>query len=102
MLGTAPLFTEVGSSPENSHQFSLSGEYFVYVGSRTTKQRNATGKGVEVFSFNSNTGEMVHIQSIEEGINPSYLVVDKTYRHLCAVQGDTALVSVFNVNSVNG
>lgn len=101
-LGTTPLFAEVGSSPENSHQFSLSGEYFVYVGSRTTKQRNATGKGVEVFSFNSNTGEMVHIQSIEGVVNPSYLVMDKTYRHLYAVQGDTALVSVFNVNSVSG
>ncbi len=49
-LGAAPFFAEAASDSANGHQFSSNDEYYVYVGSRTTKQRKASGNGIEVYA----------------------------------------------------
>lgn len=101
-LGAAPFFAEAASDSANGRQFSSNDEYYVYVGSRTTKQRKASGNGIEVYAFNSQTGVMKHLQTVAGIVNPSYLTMDSKHQHLYAVQGDTSQVSVFNVDQQNG
>lgn len=50
---------------------------YAYVGCRTTKERNARGKGLKVFEINDKTGDWNLIQCLKtEEENPSYQTLD--------------------------
>ena len=50
---------------------------YAYVGSRTTKERNARGEGLTVYEISESTGEWKKIQSIKVAENPSYQCFDQ-------------------------
>lgn len=75
---------------------------YAYVGSRTTRLRNALGKGIEVYRFSPDSGNFEHVQQVTDLVNPSYLVVDSAQRHLYAVHGDTSRVSAFSIDPQTG
>lgn len=69
---------------------------YAYVGCRTTKERNARGKGIRVFEIlPDNTWNAV--QTLNAGENPSYLCMDRTGHFLYAIHGDFSEISSFSV-----
>ena len=60
---------------------------YAYVGCRTTKERNARGKGLKVFEINDKTGDWNLIQCLKtEEENPSYQTLDNEGNFLYSVQ----------------
>lgn len=88
----------VGEPPKKS-QNSLS---FVYVGCRTTKERNARGEGINVYQINSESGAWAHIQLIKDTVNPSFLTFDRNKNYLYTVHGDCSEISAFKINKKTG
>jgi 6-phosphogluconolactonase len=75
---------------------------FAYVGSRTTRERNARGEGISVYEVDEVSGKMQLLQILGGLVNPSYLALNRECTHLYCVHGDTSDASVFSVNKVNG
>jgi 6-phosphogluconolactonase len=75
---------------------------YAYVGSRTTRERNARGDGISVFEFDASSGSLERIQLVGDLINPSYLALAPSGRHLYCVHGDRSEVSAFHVDPSNG
>ncbi len=69
---------------------------FAYVGSRTTKERNAQGEGITVYGVEN--GNWRKIQTVSCGDNPSYLCLNKAQDHLYAIHGDGSTVTAFAVD----
>ena len=68
---------------------------YAYIGCRTTKERNARGKGISVYEVYR--GEW-KLQSILEGeINPSYLCLNARQDRLYAIHGDYSEVSAYAI-----
>ena len=68
---------------------------FAYIGCRTTRERNARGKGISVYEI---TADGWHLRDIVKTIdNPSFLTLDRTGRYLYAVHGDQESVSSFAI-----
>ena len=76
--------------------------HYVYVGSRTSRERNAHGNGIEVYQTNYSTGQWTHIQTVDGLENPSYLCMDKTRNYLYAVHGDQTSASAFSIDRNSG
>ena len=76
--------------------------YFAYVGSRTTRERNARGEGINVFRAAGPSGQWTHIQLVAGLANPSYLAFDRTRRFLYAVHGDLTDISAFSIDPGTG
>ncbi|EXJ12602.1 lactonase family protein [Nitrincola nitratireducens] len=73
-----------------------------YIGSRTTRERNARGEGISLVECNELTGELV-LRSISRGwINPSYLLTNKDSSLLYSVHGDGVEVSAFRIDPCDG
>ena len=69
---------------------------FAYVGCRTTKHRNARGKGISFYKVDAQGNwNLAEITPILE--NPSYLSFDNTRNYLYTVHGDFNEVSAFKV-----
>lgn len=75
---------------------------FVYVGSRTTRERNARGNGIEVYESDCRTGLWRHLQTVEGLENPSYLCMDKTGQYLYTVHGDQRQASALKIDQASG
>ena len=75
---------------------------FAYVGSRTTKERNARGDGINVYSIDGATGKWRHVQLVKDLVNPSFLALDQKAHHLYAVHGDLSEVSAFSIDPASG
>jgi 6-phosphogluconolactonase len=75
---------------------------YAYVGSRTTRERNARGEGISVYAVDAASGALERIQLIGDLINPSYLAVSADGASLYAVHGDRSEVSAFRVERDNG
>jgi len=75
---------------------------FAYVGSRTTRERNALGDGITVFEIDRQSGEWKHVQTVGNLVNPSFLILDPHFRRLYAVHGDQSEVSAFTVDPKSG
>lgn len=75
---------------------------FAYVGCRTTRERNARGKGINVFCVDNESGNWEHIQLLENIINPSFLTFNHTRTFMYCVHGDSSEVSAFRVNKDTG
>lgn len=71
---------------------------YAYVGCRTTKERNARGKGLKVFEINDKTGDWNLIQCLKtEEENPSYQTLDNEGNFLYSVHGDKTKVSSYKI-----
>ena len=75
---------------------------YAYVGCRTTKERNARGKGINIYAMNPTTGEWKHLKLLGGLENPSYLAFDRQRKFLYTVHGDMQAVSAFKIDSGNG
>jgi 6-phosphogluconolactonase len=90
------------------------GPLIAYVGSRTTKFRNAIGKGITVWRVGRGGWEQLQLVEAEDDdpttphppdaipINPSFLAMDPTGRFLYSVHGDATKVSAFAVDQGTG
>jgi len=75
---------------------------FAYVGSRTTRERNARGDGISVFDFDVSSGSLERIQLVVDLVNPSYLALGLGGHHLYCVHGDQSEVSAFHIDPASG
>jgi 6-phosphogluconolactonase len=76
--------------------------YFAYVGSRTTRERNARGDGINVYRAVAQTGQWTHVQLVSGLANPSYLAFDRSRQFLYAVHGDLTDISAFSIDPGTG
>lgn len=75
---------------------------FAYVGSRTTRERNARGDGISVYRCDPATGALELVQVHGDLVNPSFLALNKAGDRLYAVHGDCEEISAFVVDRVTG
>ncbi|WP_326538826.1 lactonase family protein [Pseudorhodoferax sp.] len=75
---------------------------FVYVGSRTTRERKARGDGISVYRFDAERGELAPVQVVGDLVNPSYLALNRGGDRLYTVHGDGHEVSTFAVDRHTG
>lgn len=75
---------------------------FAYVGSRTTRERNARGDGITVWSVNDATGDLTQVQTVGDLVNPSFLLRHPTLPVLYTVHGDQQQVSSFRIDPASG
>jgi 6-phosphogluconolactonase len=76
--------------------------FFAYVGSRTTRARNARGDGISIFALNQERGSLELIGVESNLVNPSFLALNKNGDVLYTVHGDQECVSAFHVNAKTG
>ncbi|MBB4401797.1 MULTISPECIES: lactonase family protein [Rhizobium/Agrobacterium group] len=76
------------------------GDLVVYVGARTTRQRNARGNGLNVYRLR-NGMQWEHLQLLEME-NPSFLAFDRTGQFLHTVHGDSDRVTSFAIERSTG
>jgi 6-phosphogluconolactonase len=76
--------------------------YFAYVGSRTTRERNARGDGINVYRVDGETRAWAHVQLVSGLLNPSFLAFDRSRCFLYAVHGDASEISAFAVSQDTG
>lgn len=75
---------------------------FAYVGSRTTRERNARGDGISVFRFDPASGALDLVQVVGDLLNPSFLTLNRAGDVLYTVHGDHHEVSAFRVDRQSG
>ncbi|MFO1304852.1 MAG: lactonase family protein [Burkholderiales bacterium] len=75
---------------------------YAYVGSRTTRERNARGDGITVFRVDQDSGSLERIQVVGDLVNPSYLTLNADGTRLYTVHGDEMEVSAFAVDKGTG
>lgn len=69
---------------------------YAYVGCRTTKARNARGKGLACYEIRPD-GSWVHTQTLFVAENPSFQCLDRTHTFLYSVHGDLTLISSYRI-----
>ena len=75
---------------------------YAYVGTRTTRERNARGEGISVFRVDPRTGSLELIQLVQDLVNPSFLALSRNGEFLYSVHGDETSVSSFKVDKTTG
>lgn len=92
-------------SAETAHgQIALKGmnPMFAYVGSRTTRERNARGDGISVYRVDTQTGALTLVQLVKDLVNPSFLALSRDGERLYTVHGDLSDISAFKVDRATG
>lgn len=77
---------------------SLVSGFQAFVGCRTTIERGARGRGIEVFDVSA-SGQWHHRQTMAAGHNPSFLLVSPDQRLLYCVHGDGSTASSFRIDT---
>lgn len=74
-----------------------------YVGCRTTKKRNARGKGISIYRIDdAGTWTLQQIVPMEKDlVNPSFLCLDNTGKFLYTIHGDESQISAYAVADDN-
>lgn len=75
---------------------------YAYVGSRTTRERNARGEGVGIFRVDTAEGTLEAVDVVRDLINPSFLALSADSEFLYTVHGDESEVSAFKVDRRTG
>jgi len=75
---------------------------YAYVGSRTTRERNARGAGISIFKFDAVHGTLTLVDIVRDLVNPSFLTFSRDGRFLYTVHGDATEVSAFAVDRATG
>jgi 6-phosphogluconolactonase len=76
--------------------------YFAYVGSRTSRERNARGVGISVYHIDPTTAKWTLVQIAKDLVNPSFLAFDNQRGCLYTVHGDKSELSAFRVDPQSG
>ena len=97
IAGTATTL-ETAARAANAAHFAR----FAYTGCRTTRERGARGKGINVYRVDPATGAWTHVQLVEGVVNPSFLAFDREQRFLYAVHGDFSEISSFRIDRETG
>jgi len=74
----------------------------VYVGCRTSRERNARGQGITAWHRDAATGALHLVQEVDGLVNPSYLALGPGGRVLYTVHGDASEISAFRVDPDSG
>lgn len=69
---------------------------YAYVGCRTTKERNARGKGLKTYKIGKD-GQWQELQCLVTEDNPSYQTLDNEKQYLYSVHGDLTKVSSYKI-----
>lgn len=77
------------------------GPVFAYIGSRTTRERNARGEGITVCRVHDD-GTLEPVQVLGGLANPSFLALNRACDRLYTVHGDGDSCSVFSVDGAQG
>jgi 6-phosphogluconolactonase (cycloisomerase 2 family) len=75
---------------------------FVYVGARTTQERNARGDGLNVYVMDNATGAWRHVQLLGDLVNPSFLALDRSRQFLYTVHGDQSDITAMAIDPASG
>lgn len=75
---------------------------YAYVGSRTTRERNARGDGISVYRVDTATGALQMTQLVKDLVNPSFLAMNRAGNRLYTVHGDLSDISAFAVDKASG
>ncbi len=75
---------------------------YAYVGSRTTRERNARGQGISVYKVDPEQGTLELVQLVGDLVNPSFLALNRAGDRLYTVHGDSSEVSAFKVDKASG
>ncbi|MCS4063768.1 MULTISPECIES: lactonase family protein [Pseudomonas] len=75
---------------------------YAYVGSRTTRERNARGDGITVYRLDQQAGTLEQVQVVTDLVNPSFLTLNRAGDRLYTVHGDCSEVSAFSVDKASG
>lgn len=75
---------------------------YAYVGSRTTRERNARGEGISVYRVDAASGALERVQRVDGLVNPSFLALNARGDRLYAVHGDRSEASAFAVDRASG
>ncbi|AIF52548.1 lactonase family protein [Pelosinus sp. UFO1] len=95
--------TESPAKPLASATMKKNGVMYAYVGSRTTKERNARGEGINVYRVDPVTGEWTHVELVKTSQeNPSFLALDRGQDYLYTVHGDFSEISAFAIDKQTG
>lgn len=81
---------------------AMTASTFAYVGTRTTRERNARGEGLSVLRIDPATGALERVQLVEGLVNPSFLALNRRGDRLYTVHGDRSEVSAFSVDAATG
>ena len=73
-----------------------------YIGSRTTRERNACGEGITVLRWDETQGSLDPVQVLGDLVNPSYLAINRRGDTLYTVHGDRSEVSALRVEAASG
>jgi 6-phosphogluconolactonase (cycloisomerase 2 family) len=76
--------------------------HFAYVGSRTTRERGASGEGIAIFAVDAAASRWRHLDTVGGLVNPSFLALRPGGGTLYAVHGDGTEVSAFALNPASG
>jgi 6-phosphogluconolactonase (cycloisomerase 2 family) len=91
-----------GEQPMSERSASEGTASYVYVGARTTRERNARGDGLNVYRMDNATGAWTHLQLLGDLVNPSFLAFDRTQRFLYAVHGDLSDITAMAIDPAGG
>lgn len=75
---------------------------FAYAGCRTSRERNARGKGIEVYRVHGADQRWEHATTVPHESNPSFLAFSRDQRFLYAVHGDFSEISAYVVDRASG
>lgn len=75
---------------------------FAYVGSRTTRERNARGEDISIFKVDQKSGNLELVDLVTDLVNPSFLTLDRSGDFLYAVHGNLSDISAFKVDKASG
>lgn len=75
---------------------------YAYVGSRTTRERNARGNGISIFKVDSGKGALEPVDIVRNLVNPSFLALSTNGEFLYTVHGDESDASAFKVDRRTG
>jgi len=75
---------------------------YAYVGSRTTRERNARGEGISIFKVDTARGTLTTVDVVRNLVNPSFLTLSHDGQYLYTVHGDESEASAFKVDKATG
>ncbi|CAN7762239.1 MULTISPECIES: lactonase family protein [unclassified Variovorax] len=75
---------------------------YAYVGSRTTRERNARGDGISIFTVDTERGTLALVDVVGDLVNPSFLAMSRSGEFLYTVHGDQSEASAFKVDRNTG
>ena len=102
-MSTAPGRSQASSHRSAQHEGTpVNAALYAYVGSRTTRERNARGEGISVYRVDPALGRLERVQLVSDLVNPSFLALNQRRDRLYAVHGDGHELSVFSVDPDNG